>query len=95
MLVKGACWVTASMVASFLTQTEQMTPDKLQTWTWVDFTKLPAAVFYSGLITMMAFMDQIIGSHREKLESEGKITQKPIVTVEPAPELTVKKTEVS
>lgn len=86
-IIKGACWVLASMFANFLTQTEQMTPDKLATWNWVDFTRLPVSVIYAGLITMMAFMDQIIARHTEKLEAEGKLPPPPIVEVTPQKEI--------
>lgn len=86
-LVKGACWVMASMLGSFLTQIEHLTPDKITTWSWVDYSRLPVTVFLAGLLTMMAFMDQIIARHTEKLEAEGKIPLPPVVEVTPQKEI--------
>jgi len=82
-LVKGAMWIVSSMLIAFLAQTESMTPDKLQTWTWIDWLKLPTQVFLAGLATAMAFMDQIIARHKEQLESEGKINPPPNVEIKP------------
>jgi hypothetical protein len=82
-LVRGALWIVSSMLVAFLGQTEHMSPDKLQTWTWVDYLKLPINVAQAGILTAMAFMDQIIARHSVKLEAEGKETPPPIVTVTP------------
>lgn len=82
-IVKGAMWIISSMLIAFLAQIEHLTPDKIQTWTWVDFSRMPVQVVLAGLATAMAFMDQIIARHKEQLEAEGKIPPPPNVEIKP------------
>ncbi len=71
-ITRGSLWVMISVLTTFIDKTDGLTAAKMQTMTWLDWTRLIAMICLGGALTLRTFMDQTLSKHVELLADEAQ-----------------------